>query len=96
LKKNACPQCATPIEKLIPNDITSGGSSNKKQKTSANSKSDALIAWEKENERLIQEEDKARKNKDRTKQIALMRERMKLGQKPAKYMPLFKQFVINF
>jgi len=99
-KKNACPQCATPIEKLIPklipNDITSGGSANKKQKTSANSKSDALIAWEKENERLIQEETKARKNNDRTKQIALMRERMKLGQKPAKYMPLFKQFVINF
>lgn len=96
LKKKKCPQCATPIEKLIPNDITSGGSSKKKQKTSANSKSDALIAWETENQRLIQEETKARKNNDKTTQIALMRERMKLGPKPAKYLPLFKQFVINF
>ncbi len=90
--KGICPICKQSIKYLTPN-TDNGPSANKKQKTT---ESDALIAWKAKMQQYIDEEAEARKNNDTKKLIALMRERMKLGPKPAKYMPLFKQFVINF
>ena len=103
-EKKKCPQCKQPIITLLPittskkrsADNKGRGGDTNRQKTSADSKSDALIVWEAENDRLIQKETEARKEKNREELMALMRERMKLGPKPAKYLPLFKQFVINF